>query len=231
MGGTTGKCYKVVRFVSYSDIPGQLEYSEFGIIEIPCPGGGGGDGSGDGSSSGSGDGSCSGDGSGNGGSEGGATNPGSSTGGGGGSTGGSTPSGPSTFEPDPVLTNPVVTLSSFVQSLTTQQRAFWFNNTNRDVTSDLTTYLSNNGYSLQSQYFVKDLINSMINTGLTFDPVIVLVSPFNIDMTAVEGNTSQEIRFRSVYNKLTSSPLFKQLIVNLFQDNSRYHVKFKICLG
>lgn len=76
--------------------------------------------------------------------------------------------------------------------------------------------------------FVEQFITEANETGLTLDFNKSFKSPYNIDITAVSGNTPQEIRFRSIYNKVLESPKFKRLFVDLFSDDPRFSVNFKI---
>ncbi|TRW26670.1 hypothetical protein FMM05_04640 [Flavobacterium zepuense] len=88
--------------------------------------------------------------------------------------------------------------------------------------------MQENGYTPENVAWIKQLINETIKTGLSFDIDKSFVSPFNIDMSAVSGTTPEEVKFNSIYNKVVTSPTFKQMFINVFGDNTKINAKFII---
>ncbi|PJJ10142.1 hypothetical protein CLU83_3535 [Flavobacterium sp. 1] len=70
--------------------------------------------------------------------------------------------------------------------------------------------------------------------GISINPSINMaasaLSPFNVDLTSVEGNdTPEKQKFNEVYDALTKSPEFKTLFTDLFGGTqTRFNVKFEI---
>ena len=130
-----------------------------------------------------------------------------------------------------IITQPQLTLSAeaqFSRSLSATQKVFWNNTANATVVTQLKNYLNSKNYSSESKSFVKQFIDAYLVSGLNLNVIKSAASPCNIDMTAVSGNSPEEIRFNSVYGKLMASALFKQMLASIFEDSSRYNIKFKI---
>ncbi|WP_159800475.1 hypothetical protein [Flavobacterium sp. MK4S-17] len=161
-----------------------------------------------------------GDGSGGGGSIGGGGGGGISPGGGGG--GGTNPN------PNPITTGPQLELSpqlNFFMGLEQDQKDFL--NTNTPIKDDVFNYIKQN-HTDADKNFALQAIDQMMKTGLKFDMIRSNSSPGNIDLTAVQGNTVEEIKFRDIYDKLLQSDKYKNLFVNLFGNNDVHNIKFKI---
>ncbi len=93
----------------------------------------------------------------------------------------------------------------------------------------IVNYLLENNYSEESKEQVIRLIEQIIvNPDLNFDIEASLKSPFNIDRSAIDTTTTEGKKFNEVYDELLKSPDFKKLFTDLFQDNTRYNVKFQI---
>lgn len=131
-----------------------------------------------------------------------------------------------------VITMPLLHLwqeTALMGSFTTDaQREWWKNAENREVCDGYVMYLLENGATEENLAFIRSLIDNSIESGLVLDAESSAKSPFNIDMTGVNGNSPEEQRFNTVYNKLKASPLFKSLLVNMFESSARYNVKFEI---
>jgi len=90
-------------------------------------------------------------------------------------------------------------------------------------------YLVDNYWSDESQEFVIDCIDRMIlNPELHIDINASSKSPMNIDRTAIDTNTPEGSKFNTIYESLLTSPQFKELFVDLFDNNNRFNVKFQI---
>lgn len=138
----------------------------------------------------------------------------------------------------PVITTPVVpmTFTSFIKNFKQGVSQLvpdnqWWNTTNG---KKIVQYLQHNfntqtgSVDFQVSEFAAQLIVESIKTGLTFDPHKSFLSPANIDLTSVAGNTEEEKKFNFIYNQLLKSPSFKVLFVDLFSDNEKINVKFTI---
>lgn len=102
-----------------------------------------------------------------------------------------------------------------------------FLNANPIFKAEIHAYLKKVGYAVGTGYAV-DLIKQTIETGLKFDVERSSKSPAYIDITAVSGNTPEEVKFREVYDKLSKSPKFKKLFVDLFGASGAINVIFDI---
>lgn len=93
---------------------------------------------------------------------------------------------------------------------------------------EIQSYLQNNSSS-ESNAFAKEMINQMRqNPALILDITASSKSPSNIDRSTITNATTEGAKFNTVYDALTNSPEFKLLFIDLFQDNSRFNVKFEI---
>lgn len=79
------------------------------------------------------------------------------------------------------------------------------------------------------------LANYMMGNGLRIDIAASAKSPVNVDLTAVtpssninETNHALKVKFMAVYGELMKSPKFKELFIDLFNDNSKPRAKFEI---
>lgn len=90
-------------------------------------------------------------------------------------------------------------------------------------------FLFNNEFSTESQSIMTQLKDQIIqNPNLNIDIEASLNSPFNIDKTTITDATTEGEKFNEVYDALLSSPEFKALFIDLFDDNNRFNVKFVI---
>lgn len=73
--------------------------------------------------------------------------------------------------------------------------------------------------------FVQNLID---NPSLNLDFDASSKSPMNIDFSSINNTTPEGKKFNVVYDALKTSPEFKSLFIDLFQNNNRINVEFKI---
>lgn len=93
---------------------------------------------------------------------------------------------------------------TFYNNLSPKQKEFL--DIHPSIKNDVFTYISSYGASEQ---WIKQLIDNMISSGLVFNINYSKVSPFNIDMTSIQGSSTEEVKFRKVYDKLLFSPKFR----------------------
>lgn len=120
----------------------------------------------------------------------------------------------------------------FNLGLSADQRAWLL--AHESVRTSINNYLNNQLATQDGNYeagvtdFVYQFIQNSIVTGLDFNFEKSVKSPAFIDFSSVSGNTPQEVNFRAAYNSLTTSPLFRDLFVNLFGQSPLFGVKFQI---
>ena len=84
-------------------------------------------------------------------------------------------------------------------------------------------------YKLSAVAFAKEAIDRMrLNANLKIDLQKSLKSPAYIDISSIDNNTPAGKQFNAIYNALTASPKFKEMFIDMFQNNSLYEVKFQI---
>lgn len=116
---------------------------------------------------------------------------------------------------------------TFITSLT--QNRDWFTAQSVVTQTGIFNYLIPNNFYSENRSFVNQLINQMLqNPDLNLDINSSFKSPMNIDNIAIDSNTTEGAKFNSVYKALTDSPEFKKLFVNIFNNNTRFNVKFEI---
>ena len=116
---------------------------------------------------------------------------------------------------------------SFYNNLSRQQQQ-WAD-ANLDIYNQIKQYLNKNLWSSESTLFANELISQMAqNPGLSLDVDASFKSPFNIDRSAIDKNTPEGAKFGMVYESLMTSPTFKKLFIDLFGNNDRFCVDFKI---
>jgi hypothetical protein len=102
---------------------------------------------------------------------------------------------------------------------------------------EIRQFLRNNIMSEEVKWFIHNLTSEMIeNPAFVFNAEASFNSPANIDLRNVkpdpnnpnEPNRARKEKFMCVYNKLTQSPAFKNLFLNMFDDNERLNLKLKI---
>ncbi len=159
-----------------------------------------------------------------------------------GSSGGTSPESPTGGS----LTTPIyadgettdyasVRQASFNIFLGDNNQSQWFNSQPLATQNNITGYLESTvgnttdvNYSQEALDFVGEFITQSISTGLILDLNLSIKSPAFIDMSSVSGNTPEEVKFREVYSSLASSPMFKNLFINLFGVSPLFGVKFTI---
>lgn len=120
-----------------------------------------------------------------------------------------------------------------VQELMMNNKAnTWIRQTASDKDIDYSIYVIANGrISQEFTHLTTGIRNMVKNPELHLDLQASYYSPTYIDFSSVLGNSAEEIKFRCVYNKLTESPEFKNLFVNMFMvdyDRIKPNVVFKI---
>lgn len=110
------------------------------------------------------------------------------------------------------------------------QQSLWLtSNATIEQTATLSNFLYENNNSTEAINFSKELTTQMmLNSGLILDADTSFKSPANIDRSSITNATKEGEKFNLVYDELTKSPKFKELFLDLFQDNSRFNVKFEI---
>lgn len=116
----------------------------------------------------------------------------------------------------------------FMNGLSDLQKDFIEDEENEEIVEELFDFLDRVGYA-SGTTLVKEILNQLIlNPSLEFDVNASFKSPFLIDLSKVKGNTPEEIKFNSVYNKLMQSPKFKRLFYYLFNTTNFINARFKI---
>lgn len=87
--------------------------------------------------------------------------------------------------------------------------------------------LVKNDFSFDSIYFGNYII-SLGYDAVNLDIPASFKSPMNIDRTAISNATPEGEKFNTIYDFLTESPEFKNLFIKIFNNNSRFNVKFEI---
>ncbi len=153
----------------------------------------------------------------------GSQNPG--TGGGGSGTGG--PKKP--FITGPLYIQEAPRTVAYLYAYLSQPQKDWLTAHNGSAAANqIYSYTAANNYDSYSMTFVRQFIQSCIDTGLNLDFNKSLKSPLNVDMTAVSGTSPEEVKFNKIYEKLLLSPRFKNLFTNVFDKNDKVSVKFNI---
>lgn len=111
----------------------------------------------------------------------------------------------------------------------------WYNNQDNATLNSITNYLVQNDFSPESTLFVYQFINQMVNnSNLNLDINASSKSPVFIDLSKVKTDDpndplfSKKKKFMCVYNKLLQSSKFKDLFVDMFQNNIKPNVTFEI---
>ncbi len=106
---------------------------------------------------------------------------------------------------------------SFLSQQTTEIQLSIFNFLLQDIHSSI------------NQDFAKEAIKRMQeNPNLKIDVLKSSKSPAYIDTSAIDNNTPEGAKFNKIYDKLMTSPKFKEMFIDMFQNNSHYEVKFQI---
>ncbi|AOC95375.1 hypothetical protein BB050_02261 [Flavobacterium anhuiense] len=90
---------------------------------------------------------------------------------------------------------------------------------------------ANKAFTLQMLYNIEDgqftIVKQLNNSIQNF--IYSQKSPVNVDLSAIlnDLNLPENQKFNTVYKTLTESPEFKNLFLNIFQNSTRYNVKFQ----
>lgn len=112
-------------------------------------------------------------------------------------------------------------------------KSWWTNPLNQNTVNEISNYLYSNQIPDIDQQnpneLAVDLITQMsLNIGLILEINASSKSPANIDRSEIDKTTPAGARFDLVYNKLMTSPDFKLLFHDMFNNNAKFNVKFKI---
>ncbi|WP_374174205.1 hypothetical protein [Flavobacterium tructae] len=127
----------------------------------------------------------------------------------------------------PVNTMPLIKILGTQLKLSIAQIVFLRNRP--DTMNTIGSYLNSNNFSEEAKSFCKEIIDqSILNPSLHFDILASANSPMNIDKSSITNDTPEGKKFNTIYNALITSPEFKKLFIDIFQNNSRFNVKFEI---
>jgi hypothetical protein len=100
---------------------------------------------------------------------------------------------------------------------------------NPRIKNHLLSYLALNDFSEESKTFIRQFITQCIlNPTINLNFNASSKSPMNIDFSSINIETPEGQKFNTVYEALQTSPEFKTLFIDLFQNNNRFNVEFKI---
>lgn len=108
----------------------------------------------------------------------------------------------------------------------TQEQRNWLT-ANPEQTSTIYSYLFFEGNEEAARIAAKEILIQMMASGLNLHIQKSQMSPLNIDLSSI-GTTPAEIKFSQIYNKLTQSPKFKQLFIDLFGVTHFVNAKFVV---
>ena len=130
---------------------------------------------------------------------------------------------------DAIEEGTVTTYKEFNVLLNAYKRTVFLIN-NNDIAVQLNTFLNQNN-TVEAKVFADKLISEMmLNSSLKFDISASFKSPTNIDRSSIPYNLAkpENQKFNEIYDALTTSPEFKKLFIDIFNDSSRFNVKFQI---
>lgn len=141
-----------------------------------------------------------------------------------------------TFNNDEITTSPVLsvedaqTFSLFLDNLRTTNLAVHnYLNLHPEIKNQSFSYLVQNNFTEESKRFISKFIEQCdLNPSLHLDLNASSKSPMNIDFSSIDNKTPEGAKFNAVYDALKTSPEFKSLFIDLFQNNNRINVEFKI---
>lgn len=119
---------------------------------------------------------------------------------------------------------------SFEGLLSPKQKMWWDNYSNDAQKQEIITYLNQNPTN-EGILFSLDMIDQMrTNFGLILDVDASSKSPANIDRSSIPYDLTkpENQKFNELYDDLTTSPEFKKLFLDIFEDSKRFNVKFEI---
>ena len=112
---------------------------------------------------------------------------------------------------------------------TTDLAAFNYLNSHPEIKNQVMNYLNANDFSEESIIFVRQFVDQcVLNPTLNLDLKSSSKSPMNIDFSSIDNTTPERAKFNAVYDAIKTSPEFKSLFIDLFQNNNRINVEFKI---
>ena len=86
-----------------------------------------------------------------------------------------------------------------------------------------------NSFTSKDQAFVDEFIEqSIANPSLNLDFFVSYLSPMNVDVSSIDPNTTEGVKFIEIYGALIKSQEFKKLFESIFKDSKRDNVKFEI---
>ncbi|MEZ4878131.1 MAG: hypothetical protein R2805_11340 [Flavobacterium sp.] len=145
------------------------------------------------------------------------------------------PSQNNTEGQDDAITTPVIPsldlspIRLFVNSLSPDQLNWWNLIATDQEKINIENYVNQNTNVDEANEFALQFITqSYLNQNLTLDFEASKKSPANIDRSAIDKSTPEGAKFDLVYEQLMKSPKFKELFIDLFQNNDRFNVKFQI---
>ena len=108
---------------------------------------------------------------------------------------------------------------------------------NTAILDDITLLLVNN--SQEKSDFTNNVISALNDGAITsYKQFTITVenfkyslkSPCNVDLSSILENQTlpENQKFNEVYNALTTSPMFQKLFLSIFENNTRFNVKFQI---
>nr|WP_199002191.1 hypothetical protein [Flavobacterium sp. ASV13] len=111
-------------------------------------------------------------------------------------------------------------------TLNFQQLQYLFYNDTQAVAVKL---LLEQGNTSNTRTFINQIINQgILNPGMSFDIIASFYSPMNIDRSTIISTTPEGQKFNEIYEALKASPEFKRLFIDIFENSTRYNVKFVI---
>ena len=112
---------------------------------------------------------------------------------------------------------------------TTDLAAFNYLNSHPEIKNQVMNYLNANDFSEESIIFVRQFVDQcVLNPNLNLDLKSSSKSPINIDFSSIDNTTPERAKFNAVYDAIKTSPEFKSLFIDLFQNSNRFNVEFKI---
>ena len=120
-----------------------------------------------------------------------------------------------------------IALLEFEQYLDLNQQNWWNSSRNSDKKAEISNFLI--AYPDEIEFAREMLLQMIDDPSLKLDVESSFKSPFNIDKSSIKDATEEDKKFNSVYKSLTDSPAFKNLFLDLFDNNNkRFNVKFEI---
>ncbi|WP_187656463.1 hypothetical protein [Flavobacterium macrobrachii] len=112
-----------------------------------------------------------------------------------------------------------------------QQQWATENESNKETYRDIIAYINrpeNINNTVVRNFGREILVQMLLNPELKLDINASAKSPAFVDMSSIDASTPEGAKFNLVYEELMKSPKFKELFIDLFQNNDRFNVKFKI---